>query len=230
VTAAIERAARQKRHSTHLFDPDQLHVTISSACRTQEEPYGEALRVGSAGSPHDLPVHFGQFLADLADLTRELLAGEIVLRFSRVRVDSRGYINLEPGRTHDDALTATMGAYLDRILAKVAHYAATYPQDNWNALLKDQRQPRFGPKKNSFAPHVTLGMIFRQDEALPAPLAGEEYQIDLPSAVDCPLEDVSIVHYAYRSLLRVLGEFEISPNARSKADGDRVLRKLGVAF
>lgn len=228
--ASIGRIASSKDRSIHLFDTDQLHITISSACRTQLEPYGMPLRVDPAISSADLPVHFGQFIADLADKTSAMLCNEFVLKFSRIRVDSRGYINLEPGRAHDTALIRAIDAYLRSVLEQVAEYAAKYPHEKWDALLKDQRQPRYGPKKNGYVPHVTLGMMFDRRQTLPTPLADEEFNIDLGSIVSFPLEEVSIVHYAYRSLLRVVGEFDVKSGVRSKADGDSILRRLGIEF
>jgi hypothetical protein len=154
--------------------------------------------------------------------------GRSVPRFSRIRVDGRGYINLEPGRAQDDLLTQAIDAYLHSALEQVVEYSTRYPEEKWDALLKDQGQPKYGPKKHEYVPHVTLGMIFGRRETLPTPLVGDEFEIDLGSMVTCSLDQVSIVHYAYRSLLRVVGEFQISPGVRSKADGNTILRRLGI--
>jgi hypothetical protein len=223
----IDRLSSRNRLA-HLFSPDQLHITLTSLCRTQAASFYGPLRIGRAVSPEHLPRHFGEFLCELTEKSHILFTAQMSFRFSRVSLDRRGYINLEPDDGDHSQLLDSLNAFLSRIRDQVSQYAHRYPSENWSAVLNNDKEQRFGPKSPPFIPHVTLGMAFSQQRALPLPLTDAGFSLDLRDAFVCTVEGVSIVHYAYRSHLRNVGSFRIQPQRPENQNECRILQALGI--
>jgi hypothetical protein len=226
----VEEAVSSHDVSVHAFDERQFHVTISALCRTQSVPYLGPLVIGQVKSPQYLPEHFGSFVSELAGKTGSMLDKDIEFKFARVRVDDRGYLNLEPGREHDQVLAEMIRAYRMRVAEQVAEYSARYPAEDWSALLSDEKQQRFGPKSRDFSVHITLGRAFSHGQSLPMPLQNGCMSVDLDRPISVPVTAVSIVHYAYRSLLRIVGNLDINLGQDVMLDEHRVLHRLGISY
>ncbi len=225
----ITEALSSRDAAVHLFDDLQFHVTVSSLCRTQDTPYFGPLMIGQLKSPQYLPEHFGSFLVELAGKSAHLLDQDIIFSFARVRIDNRGYVLLEPGRAHDPRLGESIRKCRACVAEQVAEYAARYPAEDWSALLTDQKQQRFGPKVGDFSMHVTLGRAFSNSQSLPAPLSSSDVHIDLDQTISCPIDTVSVVHYAYRSLLRVIGGTDVGFRGNVLPDEHKMMQELGIA-
>jgi hypothetical protein len=71
-------------------------------------------------------------------------------------------------------------------------------------------EPRFGPKYPTFLPHVTLGRAYDEWGFFPVPLRTSARRVTLPESVTFRTQHVHVVHYAYRSLLRCVGDMRIA--------------------
>lgn len=233
LSEAVERIDEEmasRNASIYVFEERQFHVTISALCRTQSMPYLGPFVIGQVKSSQYLPEHFGEFVVELAGKSGSILDKEIGFNFARVSVDNRGYIALEAGREHDQRLAEMVRGYRMCVAEQVAEYSDRYPAEDWSALLADEKQQRFGPKSKDFSVHITIGRAFSRSQSLPMPLPNGCTSIDLSRTVSFPVDAISIVHYAYRSLLRIVGSLDIGLERGVTLDEHRVLHRLGIAY
>lgn len=214
----------------HLFEPHQLHITLSALCRTQVSPLFGPLTIGATNSLETLPAHFGQFVCQVINDSYDLFSREMNVSFNRIIVDSRGYIKLVADGDDIGRMTSPVTEFLRCVQASVGEYAAKYPDETWLARLNDDREQRFGPKTTDFLPQITLGMTFGLGQALPLPFKDRQFSIELDEPLAVRIRDYSVVHYAYRSLLRSVGSCSIERWRRAAPNELEVLQALGISI
>jgi hypothetical protein len=215
-------------HDVHLFPSEQLHLTVAAICRTQTTPYKGPLSIWTPHTSEGLPSHFGEFLCDVLHSTADLCKTELTCSLDRVVLDERGYVMLASDHQVESTAIETVNEFLDRIHALVSEYAEKYPEEPWRDRKSGRVKGRFGPKFDRFMPHIAVGMVFSRTTSLPTPFKGRTESIPLPAPLGYVVSELSVVHYAYRSLQRCMGEIVVSPTARTVSDPSVALRTLGI--
>jgi hypothetical protein len=226
-THVLLAKAKGRNPSLHTFSNEQLHVTISALCRTQESILLGPLRLGR--SPASLPPSFGTFLCEVVGSYMSIVNDDLVFEFTRVGIDPRGFVSLMGVNSSHEAAVHKIDVLLDRVRELATSYSRRYPRDGWGDTVRDGHEPRFGPKYPAFMPSMTLGMGFASQQSLPLPILGLSFAHDLPRPMSLRVTAPRIVHYAYRSLLRTVGEFAIGKSSSAQQEA-AVLQALGIQF
>ena len=207
------------RRAYDFYGMAQWHATISSLCRTQTCPWGEPLSVGHSQGESHLPKHFPDFVQQ-ATAALQMRCKELTLTFHDAFLDAGGYMGVR-GKLADDC------AILTDITQLVNEYAQRYPQEGWLALITPDERC-FGPKYQTFLPHVTLGRAYDDCGSFPIPLTTSARRVSLPEPLTVRTQHVHIVHYAYRSLLRCVGDLRISLDMPLALDAAGIANHLRI--
>jgi hypothetical protein len=209
-----------------LYSPEQYHLTITSICRTQSQPFLPPLRIDNTDLDQYLPLHFGDFLQELIHFTSEIFTRETSLVFDHLKLDESGQIRLES----DSKLPGTFVDSVERFHKiqrnLVIRYSNMYPDEIWTSKTRRDSRNRFYPRYDEYAAHITVGVAFEHTHGLPTQLKKQKHSEPLPKPVEFVFGDLFVVHYAYRSLLRCIGELTV-PLAKP-ASSETILRKLGI--
>jgi len=198
------------------FDGEQWHMTISSLCRTDT-----TLGAGPIALK-DLPRSFPKFVEQVLALVSGV--GIPKVTFDRIKVNSDGYVVLhgtERGRGDSVRLTQLLRSISDLI-------ARQDPEEGWSQKTPIG-EPRFGPKYPTFEPHVTIGRLFDRRLPLPVEVDNAMKSIKLSEPLTFSAAEYSIVHYAYRSLLRCPGEIPIKTESAVSLSESEIIGRLGIS-
>lgn len=217
--------------STAVFARDQLHVTLTSLRRTQRPPqypslnryhpsFAPPLSVSSTNECNALPAHFPAFVAEVVKILGQQGITKLEFPLTKARLTTEGHIVL--ASTQEDE---RLSRFFVQVRTLAARFAADYPNESRFWKHKD-----YQPKYERFLAHATIGVAFRQSPTtLPMLYDGPEITLDLPEPYLLRTDVVSVVHYAYRSLLRCVGEFEVHLTGRFDPAPETVLSQLGLA-
>lgn len=210
----------------HIFSNEQVHLTLTSICRTQRSSYLGPSGIQKGQEP--FPAHFGEFLhAVLVEASDHLrYKGKIELK--RLSIDEHGVVSLAGDPAQRSTLLEAADSFLRFVSTLVDEFAARYPDENWHEPGRGRDECRFGPKYDRFSPHATIGVAFSSSTALPTRLIGHPSSVPLPSTITFDAGELAIVHYAYRSLLRLVGEVRVSAEPQMVPDGEGILAQLGI--
>lgn len=192
-----------------IFLPGQFHLTIASLCRTQTDVFAGPLCIGSEDEACDLPAHFPEFVIEAVKALADAKNNFLDFNFSRLVLDNRGYIILEPDENETGHSIQILNDFTETLQSIVDEFNEEFPNERWNQRLKNESDCRFKPKLNFF-PHITIGRAFNCHNSLPISLNGEKGYIQISPPIRFDASDISIVHYAYRSLFRCVGEIPIT--------------------
>jgi hypothetical protein len=166
-----------------------------------------------------LPNHFPWFvLQALETITRRGVRTHNV-ELDRISLDDRGFLTL----SGDDAKTR-LNAIPALINAIRRQAAKEFPKEKiaWGS-------DSYAPKYRTWRPHVTIGRVFHRDGLhLPLPLQGKATSRRLTSPITFRIEQIGVVHYAYRSLLRCIGEFAAPLDKPVQMTPEQVARALQI--
>jgi hypothetical protein len=208
-----------------VFSQEQIHLTFTSLCRTQSSPFGKPLTVSRLSSADNLPIHFGDFLCDVIQKARDIKNKSIEVTFDQININQQGYISLVSDSEKHSALIKIVDSFLVSITELIETYSVKYPKEFWKDGIK---YSRFFPKYTSFIPHITIGMIFNKQTNLPIPVLGKTLSFSTPFPIGYLVSELMLVHYAYRSLLRSIGEISINTIETEFITSDDVLHALGI--
>jgi len=187
----------QGRMDFELLGLDQLHVTIASLRRTQKFMWSEPLRiVDDSDDDCYVPPDVCKLLTRADELFQRIVTAKLSFTFDKIFVTERGNIIL--GCSETDGLTSMIDEFI---------------QEWWRVVVN--RDARLQPKRHAgqdiptFMPHMTIGSVFAIDAGFPVLINGSTATAVLEKPIQFEGNPVSIVHYAYRSLLRCVGELQI---------------------
>ncbi|MBN1219776.1 MAG: hypothetical protein JXM69_12675 [Anaerolineae bacterium] len=211
----------------HIFSSDQLHVTLTSLCRTQEQIDAAPLGLKSNNSAGDLPPHFLAYIDKVKQTLAEIVPNHLEFEFNRLILDERGYFILAPDENKVSPSIKAINNFLTVLSGIIDEFNQQYPDEQWNQRLEDGTDYRFRPKFTNYFPHVTIGRAFDYSNSLPIPLNPEKDKyIQIPTPLEFSSDRGSFVHYAYRSLLRCVGEIPVHFTEQSMLDPIEVVRLL----
>ncbi len=211
----------------HIFSDQQLHLTLTSICRTQRSSFLGPLCIQNGQEP--LPAHFGEFLHEVIAAASDHVNSRARIELTQLYIDEHGVIQLRGNRDQGSTPFEVLDSFLRYVSTLVDEFADRYPNEHWHEQAVGRGERRFGPKYNLFSPHVSIGVAFSSSTALPARLTGHSISVRLPCPLTFNAEELTIVHYAYRSLLRLVGELRVPAEPGMVPDGERVLAQLGIA-
>jgi hypothetical protein len=207
-----------------LFSAAQLHLTLTSLCRTQRQVAAPPLSIDSADEAGQLPAHFPEFVVRVARAMDETLPDELRFDLDRLFLDEEGYIVLGAGQEGDAA--EAVNGLLRSCNTIVDQLEEAFPGERWGQRLGGGQGYRFRPKHTRLPPHITLGRAFDGRNGLPVPLRGETATLPIPP-IHLEARQAVIVHYAYRSMLRCVGRIPLAlghPVSLCEMDAVRHLR------
>lgn len=189
-----------------LFTPDQLHLTISALCRTQRTPEADHLSLASMDEARYLPEHFLEFVSRALWATLQACTQDLTVSLDRLVLNESGYMALESSEGSRHPTLNRFNSLLAELAQLREDFEKAYPNEAWNKRLANEPSYRFGPKYESFVPSITIGRAFTSESSLPSPLRGQTKSLKLAEPVHFAGDGLSVVHYAYPSLLRCIGE------------------------
>lgn len=214
-----------------LFSTQQFHATICSLCRTQRIPEAAPLSVGAEDKACRLPEHYADFVAEAVQAVRAwIVQQDIAFNPTLLALDETGYMSLHAPEDSESPATDHFECVLREMAELRAKYEQANPEDGWGDRLPEDGSYRFGPRHRSFIPHITIGRAFASAGPLPIPLLGQRSSLELSGPIQFVGNALSVVHYAYRSLLRVVGEarFPLDRMITDKASPIQLLRSLRI--
>ena len=214
--------------SIHWFSSEQLHLTVTSLCRSQSEHYHGPLRI--SGSENPLPENFGNLLSFVIDEAKEISRQEFEFVFDSLKIDELGYISLTCDSSKNIEFCAIINKLINNISHKILELSCESSDSRWLASVSHKSTGRYGPKYSSYIPNLTVGVAFTSQTALPTRLENKSEAIQLPEKVIMRPHGLSLVHYAYRTFLRTVGEVEIQPYGNKIFSNEEILFRLGIKW
>jgi hypothetical protein len=141
-----------------IFLPGQFHLTIASLCRTQTDVFAGPLCIGSENEACDLPAHFPEFVIEAVKALTDAKNNFLDFNFSRLVLDNRGYIILEPDENETGHSIQILNHFTETLPSIVDKFNVAFPNESWNQRLKNKSDYRFKPKFKNFFPHITIGI------------------------------------------------------------------------
>ncbi len=177
----------------HLNPAPQWHYTLCSLKRTGPRWGGPLSQSAPAGSEEQLPAGFDEFVHEVCASLNRVLADHSVTtitpRVTQLKLTAQGHL-IAYSPSIDPAFAEAMAEFytIRQGLAQARKFDPT-------CLLKHL----------DFWPHVSVGMVFQNDQALPEPLLGVEREVELDEVLTWPSGVFHVVHYAYRTFRRNVG-------------------------
>ena len=177
-------------------NPSQWHFTLCSMRRTGS-------RWGAPLTLSQLPTGFVDYAtASCNQLQRGLQSAgieQIVPRLTHLKLFRTGHLiafNPSPSGPMADVMRDFLASRRDEVKRFGLDATTGGP---------------FIPKHLDFWPHVSVGMLFHNEAALPEPVTfeGDELFVELPRPVTWRSDEVRVIHYAYRSFRRLVGSTSI---------------------
>jgi hypothetical protein len=141
------------------------------------------------------------------------------ITLDRINRDDRGFLVLSGSESN-----AGLKAAFQRLRGILRNLADEFPKERI-AWESDDHAPKF----LTWRPHITIGMAFHRDGThLPLPLKDRPTSRRLATPITFSVSQLAIVHYAYRSLLRCIGELTVPLNRPVKLTPERVTHALQI--
>jgi predicted alpha/beta hydrolase family esterase len=210
----------------HVFSPEQHHVSVASLCRTRDA-LQPALCRAKAPEEASLPWHYGEFLRDATEIAQESMPVEHVFHLDQVTLDLSGHVRLEKMSRSATEFTSVVERLWQRIDEKIGEYAERHPDEGW-LLGSDGGAGRFQRRYATYIPHVTIGVAFRNRAHLPEIIRGRSVSMPLSNPIEIRATRLAVVHYAYRSFLRRVGELLVPKAGDALPESGTILQELGV--
>jgi hypothetical protein len=204
-----------------VFAPQHLHVTITSLRRTQSEGarFDGPLAVEHRDPGRTLPTHFPHFVRAVTQSFPAAGIRQLRFSFDRIAIDENGHVVLTSSERHPQ-----VEEVLGKIPSLLRQFAKEYPNERqaWDS-------GNHAPKYQKWAPHATIGMAFRRKaNYLPLPARGHARSIPLARPIPLVAEEISLVHYAYRTLRRCVGEIAVPLAVPFKLSPQDIMRQLAI--
>jgi hypothetical protein len=206
------------------YPPDQYHVTLTSICETQPQPFLAPFRISNSPTEESLPAHFGDFLCELLQVADAFPERDTHFVFDKICVDELGKIRLESRKSSKEFAQLT-AAFREKQADLLGKYANKYPDEPWTARKSNFE---YHLSNDTILPHVTIGVAFDESGGMPLRLRAGDHSTSLPKSFEFVCRDLCMVHYAYPSLLRRIGDYVISLIQSHSMSGDGILRRLGI--
>ncbi|MDX1982044.1 MAG: nucleotide-binding protein [Bryobacteraceae bacterium] len=223
----IEHLEEHVLDSDEVFEPlnlGQLHVTLASLRRSQQArqdftfpsyrpSFEPPLFIGRPTSPgHPLPEEFPQFIANVIAALQRSLRPPLRYELTQVVRGQDGKILLAGDMDHGSTA----------LMTTLREIAEKYFRSRNDGNL-------FKPKYETFCPHLTIGHAFKcSNHYFPTLSAGRELKRPLPKPVVLEVDLLSVVHYAYRSLLRCVGELPFTIKGGPSISPAAIKAELGI--
>jgi hypothetical protein len=204
----------------HLNAASQWHFTLCALRRTGPR-WGGPLSLSAPTPDERLPGAFADYAAACCEQLRAALRAanlpELAPEVSHLKL------------THTGHLIAFNPETPGPLAGAMAGFLASRGAELGRLGLDTTAGGPLAPKHLNFWPHVSVGMAFHNDAALPEPLTteGEERVVPLARPLRWRSARFHAVHYAYRAFRRNVGALAI-PLDGSRVEADDLIRALAI--